>query len=182
MDKFLKNRGIFDTLSSGHVLELGCGKGADAVDLAGRGFIVDAIDKDPSNISFLESTIREKGIKNIHPVTDLIEDFKPAESKYSLIIANNSLPFISSKEKVVKVITDLSKSLAEGGFLYFTLFGPDDEWSKNADMSFFTQEEGLKLLDGLGLKRYFISTEEGYGKTIKGPIKFWQIHKFLYRK
>ena len=184
----LDNKGIFEHISSGAVLDLGCGNGDNAFILGARGFTVDALDKNEADIIFLRKCAEKKGLENLNLIAGLIEDFKPESKKYSLVIANNSLPFIV-KEEVGRIVADLSNSLVDGGFIWITLFGPSDEWAKNPDksdstkgMSFFTQEEGLRLLDSLNLKRYFISTEEGYGKTMKGNLKYWQIQKFLYRK
>ncbi|MEK7607304.1 MAG: class I SAM-dependent methyltransferase [Patescibacteria group bacterium] len=179
MDKFLEKKGVFEYISSGKILDLGCGNNNfDIINFAERGFLIDAVDKDLSNISF----IKKQKNKNINAILGLMEEFKPKPNEYSLIIVNNSLPFVSSKEKVKEIINNLSNALVANGFIYLTLFGQKDEWNKDRSMSFFTQEEGLNLLDNLGLRRYFISTEEGYGKTIKGGMKYWQIHKFLYRR
>lgn len=183
MDKFLTNRGILDVVTSGNILDLGCGKGLDVIQFAKKGsFVIDAVDHDSASIDFLNEKIKSESISNIHTHLKSIEDFKIESEKYSIIIASNSLPFISSKEKVVEIIGNISKGLKQDGFAYITLFGLNDDWKNKKNMSFFSLEEATKIFDDLGLKKYFISTEEGYGKTMKGDVKFWNVHKFIYQK
>lgn len=164
----------------GQALDLGCGQGADAIALAERGFQVTAVDKNTKEIS--------KNKKNL-PITVVesnMQNFLIENDKYNIIIAINSLPFLSSKDEVYKIIEDLSKGLKQKGLLYITLFGPKDAWAKEKkNMTFIGYDEAIDFLGSLGLSPIHRLTEEGLGPVISAGIagiKYWHIHRFLYQK
>lgn len=160
----------------GRTLDLGCGNGADAQELAALGYTVDVVEKDTAHKKTLAALSQKTSVVS-HTVA--IENFKIQKGTYTLIIANNSLPFVSDKERVTRVITDSVAGLTPKGVLYFTLFGPRDAWAAKPTMSFFSYDEALSLLETLPVQIYHRATEEGYGKTMKGDIKYWHIHRFF---
>ncbi len=169
--------GLLD--GKGHALDIGFGNGNDTLFLATHGYKVDAIEPYSFKVRELQEKIRNLPI-NI--IKSDIQDFVIKKDIYSVIIANNILPFISDKSKVEELINSLVQSLISGGKIYITLFGPKDDWYGKQNMSFFEFEEALAIFEELNLKAYHVCTEEGYGKTMKGDMKFWNIHKFLYLK
>lgn len=159
-----------DLIKKGRVLDLGCRDGADARYFARKGHTVDAVDMAPS----IQSS------KNLHVIQADIRDFKIKPAAYSVIICRHTLPFIEDKKAVRKIITDMSKGLTKDGVLFFTLFGPQDEFaSMNKKMSFFTFKEASKIVNSLPLKIYEKSNFLGYLKTYSGILKYWEIHKFI---
>ncbi len=57
-----------------------------------------------------------------------------------------------------------------------------DEWINKENMSFFEYKEIRDILDSLNIKFYHNTIEEGYGKTMKGDVKYWNVFKFIYIK
>ena len=150
----------------GFALDLGCGNGDDSEALKSLGYEVVSIDID-SEYAGIKSDIR---------------DFKIEQGKYAVIICNNILPFIPDKEDVKRIIQDICKGLNLDGVAFFTLFGVNDEWSHKPSMSFFGLSEISSYIKDLGIFVLEYSMTEGYGKTIKGDIKYWHIHRFLCAK
>lgn len=164
----------------GFALDIGCGTGKFSIALAENGYTVDALDSDKEKISVLD---KDKKNFPINTFCGKIEDFIfNTTKKYSIIIARNVLPFLSNKETVKKIVTGMAEKLVIGGKVHFTLFGPKDEWFDKPGMSFFTYDEILSTLEKSGLKIVYKSTEEGYGKTTSGKIKYWEIHRYFCSK
>src|SRR3989344_4888841 len=155
----------------GEVLDLGCGAGDDAIVLAEMGFNVVAVDKNTEEIS------KRKGNLPISIVTSDIRDFNIENEKYNIIIANNVLPFLGSKDDVYETIKAITGGLLSGGIMYITLFGPKDAWAKeDKNMTFIEYDEAISFLGSLGLTPIHRLTEEGLGPLMKGEIKYWHIH------
>lgn len=168
----------------GRALDLGCATGTDSFSLAELGYSVDAVDLNSENIDLLKKAlVSDSGQSfNINPICSDIRTFDIQADKYTLIICNNVLPFISDKEMVKKLISDMSSGLVSGGNLYFSVFGPKDAWAGKMDMSFFESEEILGILSVLPLEIYERSTTEGYNKTMKDVVKYSHIHRFILKK
>jgi len=168
--QIIQNIEQLDLIKKGRVLDLGCRDGVMDKYLARKGYIVDAVDRAP----VLRSS------KNISVIAADIADIKIYPNTYSFIICRHTLPFIENKKTVKKIIIDMSKSLTKGGVLFFTLFGPQDEFkSWNKKMSFFTFKEASKIVDDLPLKIYEKSNLLGYQKSTKGILKYSEIHQFI---
>ena len=165
--------------NTGRALDLGCGGGVDAQELAELGYAVDAVEKDEKYSEALSKLAQNLSV-SVHLAA--IETFPIHPSTYSVIIANNSLPFISEKKCVKDILRKSVAGLTENGVLYFTLFGPKDAWASKNGMSFFAYDEALAFLQTLPVSVYHRSTEEGYGKTMKDEIKYWHIHRFFCMK
>lgn len=166
----MKSEGL---LKDGSVaLDLGCGSGRDTLVLAELGYRVDAVDKN--------NELEDKSDQNIAFTQQDITDFLIKPDYYDIIIANNSLPFLPGRETLKQKIAEMALGLKVGGKVFLTLFGPNDQWAQEQKpMSFFSYTEAVGLLVSLPLRLYWQSTEEGYGKTMKGNIKYWHIHRFL---
>jgi SAM-dependent methyltransferase len=164
----------------GLALDLGFGDGKNAILLSQKGFRVKAVEKDSDKI---ERFKREAGQLKIELILDDVSNIPLDEDTYSLILAHNVLSFLSNKKGVLKIIEKCIDSLSQDGYFIFTIFGKKDEWSKkHKDMTFFDSEEILKELEKKPVTIYFKSSEEGYGPTMKGDVKYWQIHKFIVQK
>ncbi|HEY4509169.1 MAG TPA: methyltransferase domain-containing protein [Candidatus Paceibacterota bacterium] len=170
--------------SKGKALDLGFGSGTEVINLANIGFEVDAVDSNPQVIINLQDELKADEYKdfsiNLH--NQKIEDFKIENEKYDCVIASNSLPFIIPKEKVIEIIKNIVPGLKKDGCMYITVFGVKDGWIDKQNMCFFEYKEIKDLLDSLGVKFYHSTIEEGYGKTMKGNVKYWNVFKFIYIK
>lgn len=116
---------IFDQylydLSAGNALDIGCGKGKNAVFLSKKGFNVDAIDKNPENIQGLNEYIQKNKIKNLNTQTINALDFNFEPAKYNFIVASFSLIFFKLSDLIV-LIDKIKKSATEECFIYFSVF------------------------------------------------------------
>lgn len=159
------------------LLDLGCGDGKDAISFAEAGYIVDGVEIDPTKIKSL--TARRKRY-SIRIFQERLELFAIKPKRYAIAIANNSLPFLGRKDAVFKVLRSMVNGLKPGGKLFFSLFGPRDEWALSDNMVFLNYGDVVRFLSHMPIVPYFRSTEEGYSPTLKGTMKYWHIHRFLY--
>ncbi|MBP9855940.1 MAG: class I SAM-dependent methyltransferase [Candidatus Pacebacteria bacterium] len=158
-----------DKLHGGNALDVGTGIGQTAKQLALIGFNVDAVDNKPQNLegenlNFIEKDIQDLEIKNNH---------------YDLIFARNILPFLPSEEATFKTIGKLYQGLKGGGVMYFSIFGPRDDWASKKHMTFIEYDKVLNNIPGKKLKT---GTEYFWGKTMSGDLKYWHIHHFIIEK
>ena len=157
--KFLQNKGIFETLKEGIVIDIGSGDGREGEIFKENGFQVTSID--------------------IKGGIDATEYSYPKE-EYDIAIAKNSLPFM--KDKQLDVISNIYKTLKKGGYFYGTVFGKNDPWAKSGLITPMDFIELLEFFNKVNFKIIWQCEEKGIGKTIKGDFKDWHILKFLVRK
>ncbi len=150
----------------GFALDLGCGDGSDSDALKALGYEVTPVD-----IGSPYPSIKED-----------IRRYRIDPDRYDVIICNNVLPFISDKEDVKKALANIFQGLNDHGVAFLTFFGPKDDWAQRPTMSFFDFAEITGYLRSFGLFILESSTTEGYGKTMKGNIKYCHIHRFLCSK
>jgi SAM-dependent methyltransferase len=155
----------------GFALDIGCHSGYDSKLLKDMGYTVEAVDK-----------------KDFPPVPGIpftkadIIDFPIETAKYSLILCNNTLPFIKDKKDVANVIAKISEGLVPGGIAHFTLFGHNDDWADNLDWSFYDYDEAKQIVHALPWDIVEQSNFEGEGMTMKGEPKHFEIHRFTCKK
>lgn len=178
--KKLNGDGLINTQGRG--LDLGFGAGNEVLNMAMLGLIVDAVDSNEETIKSLKNSVDNEYESRINLIQEKIENFKIEDDKYDCIIASNSLPFIRSKDLVKDIVSNIVKGLKTGGCFYLTFFGNKDAWSEKENMSFFEYDEIKSYLDSLDIKFYHSTIEEGFGKTMKGDLKYWNIFKFIYIK
>ncbi len=104
-------------------------------------------------------------------------DFKPGT--YDLINAQYALPF-NPPETFDGMFTSLIASLKSGGIVTGQFFGPNDEWSSNATMTFVTRERAQRLLQDCEIISF--KEEEGTDRLAVGGQKYWHTFHFIARK
>ncbi len=156
----------------GRALDLGCGRGADAVNFAKAGFTVEAVDKDAEAVSEIKDP-------NITTIVSEIEGFKITKENYSLISCQYVLHFLS-KESTETVIREMVDGTSPKGIIAFTLLGEKDEWRDK--WSTWTKEAALDFIAKLPVKIRKTITEEGSGQTKAGVIKYWHVLNFVLIK
>lgn len=160
------------------VLDLGGGNGKFIEPFVDFGCVVTLIDKDRDVLYKTEEFFKLKNT-NIEIIHESLENFE-FKNKYKGITISNVLPFIQDKEKVAEIIEKSFENLDDGGFLFFTLFGEQDEWQKlHKDMSFWSKNDALNIMKK---KPYYFSEDIGLGGTMSGELKDWHIFSFLYIK
>ncbi len=165
---------------NGSLLDLGCGNGKVSEPFLGFGYTITLVDSNAGVLEEVEknfSSIKKDGYTTVHGA---IEKFEFNDT-YDGIIISNVLPFQKEKTEITRIIHSAFNALHTGGFLFFTLFGTEDDWAKDKKdtMSFYTKNEALDIMEG---KPYFISEDYGKGSTMKGNIKNWHIFSLLYFK
>jgi tellurite methyltransferase len=104
-------------------------------------------------------------------------DFRP--ETYDLINAQYALPF-NPPATFDAMFANLKKSLKSGGIVTGQFFGPKDEWSGNADMTFVTRERAEQLLGDLEV--IHLEEVEGPDRLAVGGEKYWHTFHFIARK
>ncbi len=161
----------------GEVIDIGANDGRDSIFMGKQGYIVTAIENSPKRAAKM---MEHPEIARV--INKDITEFSIPENTYVFATANNTFPFIQDKEAVKRVIQDVIKGMIGKGVFHFTVFGPNDGWSQEADMSFWTYEEITDFIKSMPVKIYSRSTMEGYGKKMDGTVKYWEIHSFLVQK
>jgi SAM-dependent methyltransferase len=161
-----------------HALDLGCGGGVDTIALSNAGFIVDAIDSEPtaSNIFKNNPDISSDSVKLI---IKPMEHFDFSNKNYDFVVAWNSLPFIK-KEDAMELIKSVINSLNSGGVFVFSVFGENDGFVKEGKACVFYKDELIVLLDGM-TPLHFEEIERG-GHTASGEIKHWHFFTGIVQK
>ncbi len=158
---------------TGMALDLGAGSGSNALALAKRGFLVNAVDFSGASIKELNKLKNPK----IHPIKKNIKDFVISQNFYDVIVAWNSLSFLP-KRKAQKVLKDIERGLGPDGVAIISMFGPRDEWAKTRkSMSFFAAQEFKKIF--ATVKAW---EKEGDGKGVLGDQKHWHIIQCILKK
>jgi SAM-dependent methyltransferase len=162
----------------GNILDLGSGNGVRDLPFIEAGYSMTLVDKSVRAIAEAKEKISDTS--KITFIESDIETFEITEG-YDGIIAMNSLPFLKNEDLVIKVVNDSFNKLRKGGFLHFSLFGPEDEWygDENLRLTFFSLEKALTILPD---KPYFVSEDKGIGGMMKGGTKWWHIIHLLYIK
>lgn len=107
------------------------------------------------------------------------EAFTFEPKKYDFINAQYSLPF-NNPSTFDRVFTDIKKSLKHGGVVTGQFFGPKDEWSSNASMTFVSHDKAKSLLEDLEIMHF--KEIEGSDRLAVGGQKYWHTFHFIARK
>ncbi len=164
----------------GFLADLGCGDGSVSEPFFESGYHVLLVDKDKEKLSLADGRFHKVKDNDYELINEPVEKFD-FDKSFDGIIMSNILPFIHDKSEVKRIVKTAFDNLKTGGFIYFTLFGVEDEWVDiHANtMSFYSKTEALGILDK---KPYFTSEDFGKGLTMKGDIKTWHIFALLYLK
>jgi trans-aconitate methyltransferase len=103
-------------------LDVGAGEGVTSQWLASRGFVVDAVERDPAVFDQLSDACAGMRVQPL--LTDLTAFLPPPET-YTLIIAQAVLHFLRPTD-LWQVADRLSLALEPGGFLFAEVFTTDD--------------------------------------------------------
>lgn len=161
----------------GVAVDLGCGSGADALELLRRGWVVHAVDVDSGALERLSAAVPPdvRGRLRLH--AERMEDFAlpPAD----LIWSSWSLPYCPA-DAWPTLWTRMIAALNVGGRLAADLFGPSHAWA-GEDGIFTIGEEALRaLLCDLTVEAFDI--EDGVRPAGDGRITRWHAFGVAVRK
>jgi SAM-dependent methyltransferase len=163
-------------LSGGAALDLGAGAGNDSAWMIERGFSVTSLDKDASKLRANEALAGKAII-----LEQSWDEFVFTPDSLNLVVAQNTFPFLA-REKAERVIADAVSALKSGGFICYTLFGPKDAWAHKESMHFVSYDDAIAFAEKLPVEIFFRSNEVGYGSTMSGDMKFWEVHRIILKK
>lgn len=103
-----------DYLTQGHVLDLGCGRGRNALYLAKDGFDVHACDADVASIATLNDIIAAEKLTTIE--TDVYDINRAVvQSTYDVVVSTVVLQFLQP-ERIEAVLCNMQAQTAVGGW------------------------------------------------------------------
>lgn len=168
---------LFDAAGeAGVAVDLGCGDGAETVALLRRGWSVVAMDSEAQAIDLLRAAVPVGLERQLTAAVSRLEDFEipPCDFAY----AGASLPFCSP-DGFESMWARLRAALRPGGRLAVNLFGPNDTWAVNPDMTFHSRAEVDRLLAGLEIEA--LRENETDGVAVSGP-KHWHLFEIIARQ
>jgi tellurite methyltransferase len=153
----------------GVAIDLGFGAGNDSLELLRRKWRVLAIDGEASAASFLArrvpSEFRGSLTFLVAPMQDVV---LPAAD---LIYASYSLPFCPPG-KFPALWARIRESVKPGGHFAGQLFGKNDEWGADREMTFHSAAQVRRLTEGFKVELFRETVEEGL--SFAGP-KHWHV-------
>ncbi len=154
----LKELGLLEQCKT--ALDVGTRDGRIAAHLVQSGLVVEAID-----INELTAPLPGVIFTQIS-----VEDFLKENTKhYDLVVARHVLHHVSDPKAVIQDLADIAD------ILFFTCFGPQDEWA--GKVSTLSHEEVMGLFRVEQVRHH--SEAFQYGKTYAGDMKFWHINTFV---
>ena len=157
--------------------DLGCGSGRDTIEILRRGWPVVAVDAALEAIEKLmtrpdlpEGAVIETQISRYEDMT-----LPPCD----LVNAAFSLPLCPAAA-FPDVWDKITGALAPGGRFSGQFYGERDSWVDNPEMTHFTREEALTVLDPFTIELF--EEEEDDSVTPRGTPKHWHIFHIVARK
>ncbi|HMQ68985.1 MAG TPA: class I SAM-dependent methyltransferase [Ignavibacteria bacterium] len=163
-----------------YAIDMGCGHGADTIELLKNGWNVLAIDGDKNGIKLLNESVDDSFKKNLRTEVISFEEFESKDlKKCDLLNASFSLPFC--KPEHFKVLWDnILNSIKKGGVFSGQLFGENDEWAYNKNMTFLNIKSVHKLFGNFNM--IFFEEKDEDGKTASGDPKHWHVFSVIAEK
>lgn len=159
------------------VIDLGCGHGADTLELLKRNWKVLAIDNDSNGLKLLEQSVLPEWKNNLETSRQPFESFKLKECNW--INAGFSIPFCRP-EHFMKLWNEIIHSIKLEGRFSGQFFGVNDDWSNIQTMTFHTKPQVLKLLDKFEIEYFEEKDEDGF--TAEKEPKHWHVFSVVAKK
>jgi len=155
-------------------LDIGAGSLRNTKFLLEKGFRVTAIDTDPALAKYAKEVEGDLLTTSVCDVANF--NFS---STYDIILAVNTLSFLAPPD-FYTVLEKIKNNLSDEGVLCVTLFGNEDEWSGNEEMTFLSRSEAEECVRDLHTLVFI--EEKSEGATIEGEAKFWHIFRIIAQK
>ena len=130
-------------IQSGKVLDLGCGRGRNALYLNLLGFDVTALDHNQESIDFLNYMIEKEGAQNIK--TELYDiNQANVEGEFDLIVSTVVMMFLT-RERIPAIIENMQKNTKVGGYNLIVCAMSTDDYPCPMPFSFTFKELVFKI-------------------------------------
>lgn len=143
--------------------------------LLSQGFETTLIDKEKA-VEVAVQNIKSEKLRFF--LVDFV-DFGFPKNEYDLVAAIYSLPFVRS-DQFFGLFEKIKKSLVKDGIFCGQLFGDNDSWHNNPNLTFTKRGEALSLLDDMEIMIF--DEKEFEGKTADGSEKHWHVFDIVVRK
>jgi tellurite methyltransferase len=159
-----------------HAIDLGCGDGTETGFLLANGWNVLAIDGEQAAFKHLNAKIPPEAQARLQTQVAKFEavELSPAD----LIYAGYSVPFCHPQH-FAELWDKIVSNINPGGRFAGQLFGVNDTWASNPDMTFFTAEQARALFTAFELEHFHEEDEDG--QSTIGP-KHWHVFHVIARK
>jgi tellurite methyltransferase len=157
-------------------IDLGCGDGTETAFLLENGWHVLAIDGEPTAFEHLNPKIPPEAQERLQTQ---ISKFETVElGPVDLIYAGFSIPFCNPQhfDALWHKIVD---NIHSGGRFAGQLFGVNDTWASNTEMTFFTAEQAQALFADFEVE--YFREEDADGQSSVGA-KHWHVFHVIARK
>jgi SAM-dependent methyltransferase len=157
-------------------VDLGCGDGAETLELLRRGWTVFAVDGSSAGIARLRHSVSPADLPRL---TTLVAPFTEMSLPLAdLVYAGLSLPFCDPRD-FDAVWETVATAIRPNGFFVGHFFGPHDTWADKPDMTFHAREDVEALLSGFEMVQLREQDEDG--ASVGGP-KHWHVFHVIARK
>jgi glycine/sarcosine N-methyltransferase len=113
-----------DKWKRGKILDLACGNGGYAIELAKQGFEVEGVDLSEAMIEAARKSAAEENVHVVFSVADMADPL-PANRYKGVLFIGNSLVHASSIELITKILTNIYRSLQQDGTLVMQILNYD---------------------------------------------------------
>jgi len=158
-------------------IDLGCGHGADTLELLKRNWKVLAIDYSPEGLAILEESVIPSRKRNFRKMKMTFEELKLM--KCNFLNASYSIPFCKP-QSFGNLWNEIENSILKEGRFAGNFFGINDSWAKDKMMTFHSKEDVNKLFENFIIE-YFEEKDED-GVTASGESKHWHVFSVIARK
>lgn len=161
----------------GYAIDLGCGSGADTLELLRYGWEVLAVDKTQEGLTITENKTDPDFTGRLKTLLAKFEDIVLPKSDF--INASLSLPFCQP-EYFNRLWDQIVNSLRKDGRFAGNLFGDKDEWAKYCDMTFQTKTQIEYMFNNFEIE--FFNEFIGEGMVAGGIPKHWHYYQIVAKK
>jgi SAM-dependent methyltransferase len=150
------------------ILEVGCGQGRDAINLARRDYEVIAFDLSPTAIRIAKANALSAGVKIDFSIRDAARRLPYRNDVFDGIFAHLSLHYFDDFT-THSVFVELARVLKPGGILYFTVRSVNDHFYRKGEQI----DTNLYCFEG-HIRGFF---DIDYTQAL---LKNWEIHACEY--
>lgn len=160
----------------GVAVDLGCGSGADTLELLQRGWTVHAVDAEPTGLDLLRQAVPPEAQARLHTHLQRFEEFEfpPCD----LVWAGYALPFCPMDAWPL-LLRRIVAALEPGGRFAGDLFGPKHAFADSGEVFVINEHEARRALVAFEIEAFDV--ENGY-RPSGGELTRWHAFGFAARK